>query len=512
MGSTSEKSAGDREESPLRINSSGPGTCDDDKVDEVELQDLDRKREEAGGGRRQFPRLGLDALVHESRPSGEPNEDGTYQFYKVYKRRWFGLVQLTLLNIVVSWEWLTFSPVATIAAEFFNTDESAINWISTAFLFAFVVVVPLVIYVLHWGPKPSIVAASVLMLAGSWIRYGGVLAHPHNFGVVMFGQILIGFSQPFVLAAPTRYSDLWLTSRGRVAATALMSLANPFGAALGQLIIPFWVYSPSDIPNAVLYLAIIATVACVPSFFIPAKPPTPPSASGETVKLDLHVSVPRMLGSLEVWLIFIPFVVYVGFFNSISTILNQVMVPYGFTDTDAGIAGAVLIVVGLVSAAITSPILDRTKAFLLAIKIAVPVIGLCYLAFVWMPGTRSDAGPYIVLAILGAASFSLVPVAMEYLVELTHPVSPEVTSTVAWAGGQLLGALFIIISNALRAGPDADPPNNMNKAMIFQAIIAMVAFPVPLFLGLFGRRDKVVLRRILSDQEEGPHGAPAPQE
>lgn len=176
------------------------------------------------------------------------------------------------------------------------------------------------------------------------------------------------------------------------------------------------------------------------------------------------------------------------------------MVPYGFSDDDAGIAGAILIVVGLIAAAITSPILDRTKAFLLSIKIAAPIIGICYLIFIWMPATRSIAGPDIVLAILGAASFSLVPVVMEYLVELTHPVSPEVTSTLAWAGGQLLGALFLIISDALKSGADADPPNNMNKALIFQAVIGLIVLPFPLCLGLFGRGDKVLMKRVQSDQ------------
>lgn len=73
----------------------------------------------------------------------------------------------------------------------------------------------------------------------------------------MFGQILTGFAQPFVLAAPTRYSDLWFTGNGRVAATALMSLANPFGGALGQLIDPFWATEPSDIPDMVLWIAVI---------------------------------------------------------------------------------------------------------------------------------------------------------------------------------------------------------------------------------------------------------------
>jgi hypothetical protein len=73
----------------------------------------------------------------------------------------------------------------------------------------------------------------------------------------MFGQILIGIAQPFVLSAPTRYSDLWFTNRGRVAATALASLANPFGGALAQLIDPFLATNAKDIPNMVLYIAII---------------------------------------------------------------------------------------------------------------------------------------------------------------------------------------------------------------------------------------------------------------
>jgi hypothetical protein len=77
----------------------------------------------------------------------------------------------------------------------------------------------------------------------------------------MFGQILTGLAQPFVLSAPTRYSDLWFTNRGRVAATAVMSLANPFGGALAQLIDPNWAGNPGDIPNMVLYIAIIVSLA-----------------------------------------------------------------------------------------------------------------------------------------------------------------------------------------------------------------------------------------------------------
>ncbi|KAI0407212.1 major facilitator superfamily domain-containing protein [Xylaria palmicola] len=432
--------------------------------------------------------------------------EGGETVYRVYRRRWFGLVQLTLLNIVVSWDWLTFSPVSQHAAVYYGRSESDVNWFSTAFLFAFVAISPLTIYMLHWGPKPSIMTAAVFTIIGNVVRIAGSHSRAGGlYGVVMFGQILTGLAQPFVLSAPTRYSDLWFTNRGRVAATALPSLANPFGAALGQLIVPFLATKPAEVSNAVLYVTIISVAVSLPAFFIPAAPPTPAGPSGMTQKASLRSSL-HLLKSVELWLVLTPYALYVGFFNSISSLLNQILLPYGFTSDDAGIAGALLIVVGLVASAITSPILDRTKAFLLAVKLAVPIIALSYLVFIFVPPTRQLAGPYVVLSILGAASFSLVPVSLEFLCELSHPMSPEVTSTIAWGGGQLLGGIFILISDALKAGPDADPPANLNRALIFTAVLALAVVPLPLSLGLFGRKDRLILRRLQSDDGSARSG------
>ncbi|KAL8864801.1 MAG: hypothetical protein Q9174_007215, partial [Haloplaca sp. 1 TL-2023] len=173
---------------------------------------------------------------HARRPDGPyPSDgDGVQEYeqeapvYRVYKRRWFGLMQLVLMNIIVSWDvslysslkrpsswltrdtqWLSFSPVANTAAEYFNTTSSIINWLSTAFLFAFVVAAPFTIYALHrGGPRLALITSSLLILFGNWIRYAGTRASPPRFGVTMFGQILIGLAQPFVLSAPTHYSAL----------------------------------------------------------------------------------------------------------------------------------------------------------------------------------------------------------------------------------------------------------------------------------------------------------------
>lgn len=320
----------------------------------------------------------------------------------------------------------------------------------------------------------------------------------------MFGQILCGLAQPLVLSAPTRYSDLWFTGMGRVAATAFMSLANPFGGALAQLIDTFWASTPEDVPNMVLWISIMATVASLPSFFIPARPPTPCSASSSVAKEPLLASMRTLFKIPEFWMIAIPFWILVALFNSLSTIINQVLTPYGFSEQDAGIGGGILIVVGLVTSAITSPLIDRSKKYLLAIKLQVPLIAICYLAFIWAPPTGSIGAVYTILALLGAASFSLVPVVLEYLCEITYPISPEITSTICWTGGQLLGGIFIIISGPLTDGPNGGAGGsasyNMQRMLWFQAVMAIVVVPLPLCLGLFGRKNEVRLKRLEADK------------
>lgn len=95
--------------------------------------------------------------------------------------------------------------------------------------------------------------------------------------------------------------------------------------------------------------------------------------------------------------------------------------------------------------------------------------------------------PYVICGLLGAASFSLLPCALEFLVEFTSPISPEVSSTFAWVGGQLLGAVFIIIMDALKGGWASQPEGNMERALIFQAVVSWSAIPCVYMLGRSGK-------------------------
>lgn len=174
------------------------------------------------------------------------------------------------------------------------------------------------------------------------------------------------------------------------------------------------------------------------------------------------------------------------------------MYPYGYTESEAGIAGALLILVGLVSAAVSAPLIDRYKVYLSYIKLATTLTALSYLIMVWAPPSRTLAYPYVVLSILGAASFGLMPVALEFLAEISYPQGPEVGSTVSWTGGQFLGGIFVIVEDALKGGANADPPYNMSRALIFQAVMALMVLPLPLWLGFKGVR--TVRKRLEVDK------------
>lgn len=129
--------------------------------------------------------------------------------------------------------------------------------------------------------------------------------------------------------------------------------------------------------------------------------------------------------------------------------------PYAYTADEAGITGAVLIVAGLVVSAILCPIVDRTQASLLAIKVQVPIIAVSYIALIFaVTAGGSLVLPIVVAGCLGAASFSLLPLALEWMVEITHPAPPEIPSTILWSTGQLVGGVFILVMDVMKDNQD----------------------------------------------------------
>ena len=193
-------------------------------------------------------------------------------------------------------------------------------------------------------------------------------------------------------------------------------------------------------------------------------------------------------GFLHLWKIpvfylqFVSFVVVYAAINASNTLIAQAIEPYGGKPEAAGISAALMICVGIGEATIVSPILDRLRCHIIALKIIVPLLASTFIALIFVPQTGSAVGLYVTFAAMGATAFSITPCVLEFQSASTHPVSPEVSSVVCWTGGHLFqAALIVIMSSLTNTSEDlGQPKGSLIKGYIVQAVLVWLVVPAAL--------------------------------
>ena len=116
--------------------------------------------------------------------------------------------------------------------------------------------------------------------------------------------------------------------------------------------------------------------------------------------------------------------VAMGVFNGLSTWVEEIVKPRGFTSADAGNIGALLLLGGIIGALVMSTISDRAQRRVpfLAISLSVSAPAL-----LWVTFAGSRIGLASAAFVLGFFMTSAMPVGMQYSAEITSP-TPEGTS------------------------------------------------------------------------------------
>ncbi|OBZ74517.1 Major facilitator superfamily domain-containing protein 7 [Grifola frondosa] len=454
---------------------------------------MDAQGPAALSGRSQYGIVELATAVmsiqkDESVEAGFPTEDS----YRLYKTRWVGLVALVFLNIVAGMSLVWFGPIANDVAQDFGFSLDEINWFGNIVNVIFLpscVIVPLIYE--RFGIRRSCYIGAVLFITSAWIRYAGTaksLSNGGSYALIMIGQLLAGMSQPIFQVLVPSYSEKWFDLKGRTTATMIMGISNPIGNALGQLISPL-VGSPRQ---SILVMAIIYSAVTPFVFLVGNAPPTPPTYAASR-KHPTFASLGRaMLGKetttnptymtmrqrIDFAIIFLVFGILVGIVNAFSILTAQDLEPFGYSDSISGLMGATILLVGLVAAAVTAPLFDRvlTHHLALSCKLLCPIIAVCWLSLIWAIRPNNTGALFAIMAVIGAASLTLLPVTLELAVEITR--NADGSSAMLWFSSNLFGIIFVLAEGALRAGPDASPPYNMRRAIIFQGVVvcAAVAF------------------------------------
>ncbi|KIP09398.1 hypothetical protein PHLGIDRAFT_11937 [Phlebiopsis gigantea 11061_1 CR5-6] len=440
--------------------------------------------------------LGADAVL----PAGA---------YRLYRRRFVGLLALIALNVVAAMPNPWFGPIATNTANEFGFTLDEVNWFGNVVNLAFLpstIVVPFILTRYGILKTPSCASqccsGAVVMLFSAWIRYAGTaesLPEGGAYALITLGQILAGAAQPVFQVLGPLYSETWFDLKGRTTATMLMSIANPVGSGIAQLISP----TISTPRSSLLVLAIICTATAPCALLVGNAPPTPPTFAASQDKPSFLSLVRALSGRepsnvptymsvrerIDFVILVINFGVLVGVVTSFTILTDQDFGPYGYSSDTSGFMGATLLLAGIVAAVVTSPLFDRVLTHHLALtcKVLCPILGVVWLSLIWAarPVKPNDAGAlYALMALVGAASVTLLPVAIELTIEVSR--NADGSSALLWFAGNLMSVVCVLVEGALRAGPAAHPPNNMHRALVFQG--ALVCGAVATIAGLRGRQ------------------------
>jgi len=341
--------------------------------------------------------------------------------FKVYGYRWVVLGVFMFINITIQMLWIAYAPITGPAAEFYNVSDLQIGFLSMTFMIAFIPLsIPISWLIDTYGFRRSVGLGAIIM------GFFGILRGlaGQNYTLVLWSTIGIAASQPFLLNAWTTVPAKWFALEERATAVGLVTLSSILGTALGMILTPMLAGSYS-IPTVQLIYGVIAAFSAVLFILLsrekPATPPCPPGMETRALMLD---GLKHAVTIKAFWFFLAISFIGLGIFNGITTWVERIINPRGFTPNDAGTVGALLLVGGLIGAVVIPALSDkqhkRQRFLYLGFALAIPgLVGLTYATSAWLLMLSSFW--------LGFFLVSTFPVGMQYAAEITHP-TPEGTS------------------------------------------------------------------------------------
>ena len=358
--------------------------------------------------------------------------------YKVYGYRWVVLLAFMLVVAVNQLLWITFAPITGSAAEYYGVSDLSIGLLSMSFMIVYIIVsIPASWMIDTYGIRVAVGIGAALTGVFGLLR--GLLSADYTW--VLITQIGIAIGQPFILNAITSVAARWFPVRERATAAGLGSLSMYLGIAGGMLLTPLLTLG-SGISGMLLIYGIIAIVA-VALFFLLVKerPPTAPCHPDQEERSLVFDGLKESLRIRNFILLLVIFFVGLGVFNAVTTWIEDIVRPRGFSILQAGNIGGLMIVGGIIGAVVIPLLSDhyrRRTPFLLA-AIVGATLGLAGITF------GASYGLLLFSAfVFGFCLLSAGPVGFQYGAEVTYPTPEGTSNGMMLLMGQISGIAFIL--------------------------------------------------------------------
>ncbi len=368
--------------------------------------------------------------------------------HKLYGYRWVMILVFMLIILINQMLWISFAPVTSEAVAHFGVSELEIGLLSMSFMIVYI----LVSFPASWVIDTFGIRVGVGIGAALTGVFGVMrgLVTP-DYTLVLIAQIGIGIGQPFILNAMTTVAARWFRVEDRATMTGMGSLSMYLGIILGMVITPFLV-GQSGIDTMLLIYGIVAAIAAA-TFLVLARerPPTapcPPEMEERSLVLD---GLKQTLRRRDFILLLVIFFVGLGAFNAVTTWIEEIVGPRGFSMEEAGITGGLMVAAGVVGAVVMPLLSDRIRKrvpfVILALVGTIP--GLIGVAF------APSYGLLLLSAfVLGFFLLSAGPIGFQYGAEIAYPAPEGTSNGLLLMIGQISGILFIFGMDSFRSPSD----------------------------------------------------------
>jgi cyanate permease len=161
------------------------------------------------------------------------------------------------------------------------------------------------------------------------------------------------------------------------------------------------------------------------------------------------------------------FFIGLGVFNSVTTWIEDIVRPRGFSITQAGLAGSLMIVGGVLGALVLPGLSDRRRRrvpfIVLALAGAIP--GLAGVTFapsaVWLYGSAF---------LLGFCLLSSGPIGFQYGAEIARPTPEGTSNGLLLLMGQISGIAFIFAMDSLKVASTGSMTPSLIALIVLMAV------------------------------------------
>jgi cyanate permease len=365
--------------------------------------------------------------------------------FRIYGRRWIMLILFMLLIASNQLLWITFAPITGEATNYYGVSDLRIGILSMCFMIVYVAVsIPASWIIDKYGIRIGVgIGALFTGIFGLMRSFAGT-----DYNILLIMQIGIAVGQPFILNAITKFSARWFPIGERATAAGLGSLAMYIGILAGMSLTPYLTIGSGI--NGMLYKYGIFSVIISAIFvvFIKEGPPTAPCRPDQEERSLVFDGFKQTLRTRDFILLMIIFFIGLGVFNAVTTWIEDILRPRGFSTTQAGITGGLMIIGGIIGALFIPLLSDRYKKRIpfIIVALAGATVGLAGITFATSYWLLLTSG-----IILGFFLLSSGPIGFQYGAEITFPASEGTSNGMLLMMGQISGIAFIFGMDILKS-------------------------------------------------------------